>query len=66
MALTHPIGDMVTRIRNGQKAGKETVSMPYSALRADILSVLRDEGFISGFEKIDAGKNKLDLEVRLK
>jgi small subunit ribosomal protein S8 len=66
MALTHPVGDMITRIRNGQNAGKETVSMPYSTLRADILAVLEDEGFISGWKKTDAGKNKYDLEVRLK
>jgi len=66
MALTHPIGDMITRIRNGQAAGKEAVSMPFSALRANILSVLKDEGFINGFKKVDAGKNKSDIEVELK
>ena len=64
--LTHPIGDMVARIKNGQKAGKETVSMPYSSLRENILSVLVDEGFISGFKKVGAGANKFNLEVALK
>jgi small subunit ribosomal protein S8 len=66
MALTHPIGDMITRIRNGQSAGKETVVMPFSTLRANVLAVLEDEGFISGWKKIDAGENKFDLEVQLK
>ncbi|MDR3208664.1 MAG: 30S ribosomal protein S8 [Rickettsiales bacterium] len=66
MALTHPIGDMITRIRNGQDAGKETVSTPYSSLRANVLSVLKDEGFIADFRKVGAGENKSDLEVQLK
>ncbi|MDR1826267.1 MAG: 30S ribosomal protein S8 [Rickettsiales bacterium] len=66
MALTHPVGDMITRIRNGQKAGKETVSMPYSALKEAVLSVLVDEGFLTGFKKVAAGANKFDLEATLK
>ena len=66
MALTHPIGDMITRIRNGQNAGKEVVRMPYSALRENILAVLKDEGFVAGFKKVGAGSNKFDLEVDLK
>lgn len=66
MALTHPIGDMITRIRNGQKAGKETISMPYSSLKENVLAVLKDEGFIADFKKTDAGANKFDLEATLK
>ena len=46
MSLSHPIGDMVTRIRNGQNAGKETIVVPNSKLRAAVLSVLKEEGFI--------------------
>ena len=46
MSLSHPIGDMVTRIRNGQNAGKETVVVPNSKLRQAVLSVLKEEGFI--------------------
>ena len=66
MSLTHPIGDMITRIRNGQNAGKEVIRMPYSALKESVLAVLKDEGFILGFNKIQAGENKSDLEVSLK
>ena len=57
---------MIARIRNGQKAGKENISMPYSLLRANILSVLKDEGFITDFKKVEAGAGKSDLEVALK
>ena len=42
MSLSHPIGDMVARIRNGQNAGKETVIVPNSKLRAAFLTVLKD------------------------
>ena len=66
MSLTHPIGDMVARIRNGQNAGKEIISMPHSALRANILSVLKEEGFIADFKKVDTGAGKSSLEVQLK
>jgi small subunit ribosomal protein S8 len=57
---------MITRIRNGQNAGKETIVLPYSTLKENVLAVLKDEGFIADFKKIDAGKNKLDLSVDLK
>ena len=57
---------MIARIRNGQNAGKEIISMPHSVLRANILSVLKDEGFIVDFKKVDAGAGKSNLEVHLK
>lgn len=61
MSLSHPIGDMLTRIRNGQSAGKESVSMPNSKLRAAVLEVLKSEGFISDFriDKIDEARSNL-------
>src|SRR5574344_448150 len=66
MSLSHPIGDMITRIRNGQNAGKEIVSVPNSNLRAAILSVLKEEGFITGFrqEKIDEHRSNLIVELK--
>lgn len=66
MSISHPIGDMVTRIRNGQNAGKETVSVPNSKLRAAVLSVLKDEGFIADFreEKIDEKRSNLVIELK--
>jgi small subunit ribosomal protein S8 len=67
MAISHPIGDMLTRIRNGQNAGKESIRMPSSKLRSAVLAVLKDEGFITDFreEKIGA-TNKKDIVVVLK
>lgn len=64
--LTHPIGDMITRIRNGQSAGKERIVMPFSSLKSSILNVLKEEGFITDFAKLDSGKGRADLEVILK
>ena len=49
MAMTDPLGDMLTRIRNGQRAGMQNVSCPASKLRANVLEVLKREGYIRGF-----------------
>ena len=66
MSLSHPIGDMVTRIRNGQNAGKETVTVPNSKLRAAVLAVLKDEGFIEDFKKQEIDEHRSNLVVTLK
>lgn len=66
MSLSHPIGDMLTRIRNGQFAGKETVTVPNSKLRAAVLNVLKEEGFITDFrqEKVDEHRSNLVVELK--
>ncbi|MFA7188129.1 MAG: 30S ribosomal protein S8 [Alphaproteobacteria bacterium] len=66
MSLTHPIGDLLTRIRNGQNAGKEIVRVPASKLREAVLSVLKDEGYITNFseEKIDAHRKNILIELK--
>ncbi|MEN8831650.1 MAG: 30S ribosomal protein S8 [Pacificibacter sp.] len=64
--MNDPIGDMLTRIRNSQLRGKSVVSTPASKLRAWVLDVLLDEGYIRGYEK---GTNELGhptLEISLK
>ena len=66
MSLSHPIGDMVTRIRNGQNAGKETITVPNSKLRAAVLSILKDEGFIEDFKKQEIDEHRSNLIVTLK
>lgn len=66
MSLSHPIGDMVARIRNGQNAGKETVTVPNSKLRAAVLSVLKEEGFIEDFQKQEIDEHRSNLVVTLK
>ena len=55
MALTDPLGDMLTRIRNGQRARKDSVLTPGSKLRARVLDVLQREGYIRGYSEEQMG-----------
>ena len=66
MSLSHPIGDMVARIRNGQNAGRESVTVPNSKLRAAVLSVLKEEGFIEDFQKQEIDEHRSNLVIKLK
>ncbi|MEM8696574.1 MAG: 30S ribosomal protein S8 [Pseudomonadota bacterium] len=65
MSMTDPLGDMLTRIRNGQQAKKDSVTSPASRLRARVLEVLQREGFIRGFSEEELGKHK-GLRIELK
>jgi small subunit ribosomal protein S8 len=65
MSMSDPIADMLTRIRNGQQAGKATVAMPSSKMKSAIASVLKGEGYISEFSVSEANGKPL-LEVELK
>jgi len=65
MALTDPLGDLLTRIRNGQRAKKDSVLSPASKLRARVLEVLQREGYIRGFSEDETGKHK-QLRIELK
>lgn len=65
MSMTDPIADMLTRIRNGQKARKVSVSMPASTAKEAIAAVLKDEGYITGFGSEGEGAEK-QLSVELK
>lgn len=65
MAMTDPLGDMLTRIRNGQQAKKDSVTSPASGLRARVLEVLQREGFIRGYSEEELGKHK-GLRIELK
>src|SRR3546814_12513236 len=58
MALTDPLGDMLTRIRNGQRARKDSVLTPGSKLRARVLDVLQREGYIRGYSEEEMGPAK--------
>ena len=51
MAMSDPLGDMLTRIRNGQRVGKSKVSAPASKLRSNVLEVLKREGYIRGYRR---------------
>ncbi|SIO52657.1 SSU ribosomal protein S8P [Rhodovulum sp. ES.010] len=66
MSVNDPLGDMLTRIRNAQMRGKSTVRTPASKLRAWVLEVLADEGYIRGYEKLDGANGLPELEVSLK
>ena len=65
MSMSDPIGDLFTRIRNGQKAKLAIINAPASRFGENVLRVLKDEGFIRDFKRIETG-NKADLEVQLK
>ncbi|SEW47249.1 SSU ribosomal protein S8P [Cognatiyoonia koreensis] len=66
MAMNDPIGDMLTRIRNNQMRGKPSVETPASKLRAWVLDVLADEGYIRGYEKIDGKDGHPAIRIELK
>ncbi|GGO06358.1 30S ribosomal protein S8 [Microbispora rosea subsp. aerata] len=65
MTMTDPIADMLTRLRNANAAYHDTVSMPYSKIKAHIAEILQQEGYIQGWSVEDAkvGKN-LVLELK--
>lgn len=66
MSMNDPVGDMLTRIRNGLMRGKSKVSTPASKLRANVLDVLQTEGYIRGYSRVDYGNGKADIEIELK
>lgn len=66
MSMTDPISDMLTRIRNGQKAKKVAVSMPASKLKLSIARVLADEGYLTDVSADDEGEVKRTMTITLK
>jgi small subunit ribosomal protein S8 len=66
MPVTDPVADMLTSIRNANTANKDTCEMPASKLKAEIARVLKEEGFITSFETIDAEAGKPRIRVYLK
>ena len=66
MAMTDPLGDMLTRIRNGAARRKSSVSTPASKLRARVLDVLPAEGYSRGYAEVEFGNGKAELNIELK
>jgi len=66
MAMSDPLGDMLSRIRNGQAARKNAVPVPSSKLRANVLDVLQREGYIRGYSTSEIKKGISELNVELK
>ena len=64
MSMSDPIADMLTRIRNGQRANKVTVSMGSSTKKVAIAKVLKQEGYIDGYSVSDDVKPELTVELR--
>jgi small subunit ribosomal protein S8 len=65
MSMTDPIADMLTRIRNAMEVGHPSVAMPNSKLKAEIARILKEEGFIAGYEVVD-GESPAHKILRLK
>ncbi len=66
MSMTDPLGDMLTRIRNAQRAHKSSVAAPASKIRANVLEVLKREGYIRGFTREDVRPGVAELKIELK
>jgi small subunit ribosomal protein S8 len=66
MALSDPIGDMLTRIRNAQLRRRDTVTTPASTLRGRVLDVLKSEGYIRGYTETKAENGMPEFEIELK
>ena len=66
MMMNDPLGDMLTRIRNAQMRGKSNVRSPASKLRAWVLDVLKDEGYIRGYERVTSAAGHPELDIQLK
>ena len=65
MSMNDPIADMLTRVRNANSAGKQTVAMPSSKKLVEIARIMAQEGYIAGYEVID-GEPRATLEITLK
>ncbi|GJM27169.1 MAG: 30S ribosomal protein S8 [Phycisphaerae bacterium] len=66
MSFSDPLGDMLTRIRNGQMRGKSKVVTPGSNLRRRVLEVLQSEGYIRGYTEVSFDNNRAEFEIELK
>jgi small subunit ribosomal protein S8 len=65
MPMTDPLGDMLTRIRNGQQARKDSILTPASKLRTRVLDVLQREGYIRGYTEEElAGQKGIRIELK--
>ncbi|MBL6783207.1 MAG: 30S ribosomal protein S8 [Alphaproteobacteria bacterium] len=66
MTMSDPLGDMLTRIRNGQSARKDVVKSPASRFRSDVLEVLKREGYIRDFSSVEMRPGIYELKIELK
>jgi small subunit ribosomal protein S8 len=65
MTMTDPVADLLTRIRNGQLRGLAKIKSPNSRLRASLLDVLKEEGFIRSYTEVEtSGRRELEIELK--
>jgi len=65
MTMTDPIADMLTRVRNGNQAYHESVTMPYSKLKAGVAEILQQEGYISSWKVEDPAEGAVGRTLTL-
>jgi len=66
MSMSDPLADMLTRIRNAVMVNLNIVDMPYSKIKAEVARILRNEGYISDFQKVDERTHQGSLRLILK
>jgi small subunit ribosomal protein S8 len=66
MTVNDPISDMLTRIRNGVMIGQATVAMPRTKIKAEIARILKEEGFIEGYDEVESEENGKQAVLRVK
>lgn len=67
MSVTDPIADMLTRIRNAVATGQPLVAMPHSKIKAEIAKIMKEEGYLEGFEVVDGevpGQKVLRVKIK--
>ncbi len=66
MTMSDPLGDMLARIRNGLHAGKDVIKVPASKHKASVLDVMVRSGYIRGYNVVDLGDNKKEIQIEAK
>jgi small subunit ribosomal protein S8 len=66
MTMSDPLGDLLARIKNGQRAKKSSVQSPASKIRANVLEVLQREGYIRGYSREQVRPGVAELKIELK
>ena len=66
MSVNDPLGDLLSRIRNAQMRNKSKVSTPGSKMRARVLEVLKNEGYIRGYSSVEHSDGRSEFEIELK
>lgn len=65
MTMTDPIADMLTRLRNANQAYHDSTSMPHSKIKVGIAEILKQQGYITGFEVLEPGEGEVAKTLRI-